>query len=134
MRVNELAKLAEVSADTVRYYTRIGFLNPLKSPSNGYKNYGDKDRQRLHFIINARRLGFSVKEIGQIFQQADRGKTVCPMVRNLIEHHLQETEKQFRQTQALRKRLQTALKDWQNKPDRAPTGNMICHLVEGIGE
>lgn len=30
MRVNQLAKELGVSADTVRYYTRIGFLAPPK--------------------------------------------------------------------------------------------------------
>lgn len=37
MKVIDLAKRLGVTADTVRYYTRIGFLSPHKNPTNGYK-------------------------------------------------------------------------------------------------
>ena len=38
MRVKQIADALEISADSVRYYTRIGFLVPSKS-HNGYKYY-----------------------------------------------------------------------------------------------
>ena len=39
MRVQTLAAAANVTADTVRHYTRIGLLTPVKNPANGYKEY-----------------------------------------------------------------------------------------------
>ena len=132
MRVSELAEYLNVTADTVRYYTRVGFLSPEKNSENGYKEYGTKDQQRLRFILSARQLGFSVNDIGQILSEADTGQSVCPLVRKLIEKRLEETEKQFQETLALRARMQSAMNEWQDKPNQLPTGHMICHLIEGF--
>jgi len=67
MKVAQLANKLGVSADTVRFYTRIGLLNPSKSPNNGYKTFNHKDMVRMQFILSARNLGFSVEDIKVIF-------------------------------------------------------------------
>lgn len=131
MRVTELANALNTTPDTVRYYTRIGLIEPIKSPVNGYKTYGKTVQQRLKFILSARQLDFSVEEIREILTEADKGHTACPLVREIVEHRLAETEKQFQEALLLREKLRNAISDWQSKPDKAPTGQMICHLIEG---
>lgn len=131
MKVSELAKKLRVTADTVRFYTRNGFLSPVKNNTNGYKSYRVKDQNRLRFIISARQLGFTVLDIERLLAESDQGHSACELARELIEKKLVETEHQFQQTLALRERLQTAKADWKNKPNKAPTGEMICHLIEG---
>ncbi|MFT5852212.1 MAG: MerR family Zn(II)-responsive transcriptional regulator of zntA [Colwellia sp.] len=130
MRVTELANALNTTPDTVRYYTRIGLIEPIKSPENGYKYYGKMVQQRLKFILSARQLDFSVEEIKDILSEADKGHSACPLVREIIEHRLAETEKQFQEALLLREKLRNAISDWQSKPDKAPTGQMICHLIE----
>ncbi|WP_414829978.1 MerR family transcriptional regulator [Alteromonas sp. H39] len=138
MTVNEIATSLATTADTVRYYTRLGLVTPGKS-DNGYKFYSNSDQSRLRFILSARQLGFSVKDIKQILQEADHGKSACPLVRKLIKTRLDETEKQFQEMLQLRKRMKRALKQWDVMEDKAPTSHMVCHLIEnvnssGIGE
>lgn len=131
MRVTESAKALSTTPDTVRYYTRIGLIEPKKNLENGYKYYDQAVQQRLKFILNARQLGFSVNEIREILTESDKGHTACPLVRKIVEHRLAETEKQFQSALQLREKLKNAINDWQSKPDKAPTGHMICHLIEG---
>lgn len=131
MRVTELANSMNTTPDTVRYYTRIGLIEPIKSPENGYKFYNKVLQQRLNFILNARQLDFSVEEIREILTEADKGHTACPLVREIVEYRLAETEKQFQSALLLRDKLKNAINDWKNKPDKAPTGHMLCHLIEG---
>tara|TARA_R110001583_G_scaffold11560_7_gene52073 strand:- start:2889 stop:3311 length:423 start_codon:yes stop_codon:yes gene_type:complete len=131
MRVTELAKTMNTTPDTVRYYTRIGLIVPIKNSNNGYKAYGEKVQQRLKFILSARQLDFSVEEITNILIESDKGHTACPLVREIVEHRLAETEKQFQAALLLREKLRNAIDDWQDKPNKAPTGRMICHLIEG---
>jgi len=130
MKVAQLAKELGVSADTVRYYTRTGFLSPAKSPDNGYKSYSTTDRKRLRFILSARQLGFSVADIGAIFSQSDKGSSPCILVRELIAERLKEHEKILRNSQLLHRRMTNAVKQWQKKPENEPSGSMICHLIE----
>ena len=94
MKVTQLANKLATTADTVRYYTRLKLLNPIKS-SNGYKFYSAKDESRLSFILSVRKLGFTVADIQQILAEADNGKAACPLVREVIKERLAETEKQF---------------------------------------
>ena len=134
MRVNQLAKEIGVTGDTVRYYTRIGFLNPAKSKSNGYKEYGPKDRRLLRFILSARQLGFSVNDIAEILHTAEQGMSPCPLARRLVQQRLEENEKSFRDAAQLRQRMLNAVETWNQKPDKTPTGDMICHLIEEFND
>ena len=130
MLVKQIAQALSVSAETVRYYTRIGYLSPARNSNNGYKEYGQKDVDRLRFILSARQLGFSVEDIGLFLSEAGKGKSICPRVRKLVAHRLNETEERFKETQVLRKRMKKAILEWDKKPNKAPTGNMVCHLIE----
>ncbi len=132
MKVIEVAKLLGITSDTVRFYTRIRMLNPGRSHQNGYREYSDRDVQRLRFILSARQLGFSVDDIREILRQADNQKSPCPTVRKLIEERLREIDAQLEQTLKLKKRMEQALGEWNKKPDKAPTGHMICHLIEEL--
>tara|TARA_R110002167_G_scaffold156100_4_gene350723 strand:- start:318 stop:770 length:453 start_codon:yes stop_codon:yes gene_type:complete len=132
LKVNQLANDLHTSAHTVRFYTRIGFLEPAKDKVNGYKEYGQKEKARLRFILSARQLGFTVIDIGKIIQEADKGNTPCPLTREIVRRRLKETEFQFEEVTALRKRMETAVAQWREQPNKAPTGNMICHLIENF--
>jgi DNA-binding transcriptional MerR regulator len=130
MHVNQLAHSLKVSTDTVRFYTKIAFLRPVKSAVNGYKVYDESDRQRLRFIVSARQLGFSVGDIGQILEQADQGLSPCPLVRRLIDQRLQETEQRYQQTARLRERMRAAVQEWSLRPHSVPDGHSLCRLIE----
>ncbi|WP_367649507.1 MerR family transcriptional regulator [Paenibacillus sp. NEAU-GSW1] len=59
----QLAKLANVNIETLRYYEELGILSaPLRSES-GYRLYSEEALERLAFIHNAKRCGFTLKEI-----------------------------------------------------------------------
>ena len=130
MRVNQLAKTLGVTPDTVRFYTRIKVLQPKKSKGNSYREYSEKDISRLKFVLSARQLGFTVDDIQEILAQADKKESPCPTVRRLIDQRLHDTEQRFLEMVRLRERMVLAVDEWSGKPDRAPTGHMICHLIE----
>lgn len=134
MKVSELAKYLNTTAETVRHYTRIGFLKPAVNKFNGYKNYSDKEQHRLSFILSARQLGFTVKDIGLILNKSDNGKTPCPIVREIIEHRIKESNILFEKALALKTKMEAAMNKWKKEPDKAPTGSMICHLIENFDE
>jgi len=134
MRVAQLARELSVSADTVRYYTRIGLIKPMRNSNNNYKEYREQDRKRLQFILSARNLGFTLNDIKEIIREASKGKMACPLVRQILEQRLKETEQSFNEQRALRKHMKNAMKDWKNKSNQEPTGHEICYLIEGFNE
>ncbi len=129
MYVKQLAKLMGVTPDTVRHYTRIGLLTPIRSQSNGYQQCTKADRQRLQFIISARKLGFSLKDIQHIIGESEQGYCPCPLTRQIIAKRLEETEALFQETLKLRVRMQAALKQWEISADGAVASD-VCSLIE----
>jgi MerR family transcriptional regulator, copper efflux regulator len=67
MLIGELAKQTELSKDTIRFYEKIGLIDPIKRQSNhnNYKHYDQKTVERLKLIKRAKELGFTLKEIQQ---------------------------------------------------------------------
>tara|TARA_Y100000034_G_C6588731_1_gene255673 strand:+ start:144 stop:548 length:405 start_codon:yes stop_codon:yes gene_type:complete len=131
MRVKDVAQALNLSTDAVRYYTRIGLLNPSRS-LNGYKHYRPEDVARIRFIISARNLGFSVNDVKEILKTSEQTNSPCPTVRRLIEQRLKETEERFNDMRNLRERMRAAIRDWSSKPDQPHDAETICHLIESF--
>jgi DNA-binding transcriptional MerR regulator len=129
MFVKQLANKMSVTPDTVRYYTRIKLLNPSSKGSNGYHQYSAADQKRLRFILSARHLGFSVKDIKDIIHESEQGHCPCPLTRELIAQRLVETEALFQQTLRLRNRMKSALHQWDSTPNGA-NADQVCSLIE----
>lgn len=130
MQVSQIARRAEVSADTVRFYCKQGLLQPRRDPDNGYQLFELADLKRLRFIRQARALGFSLGEINDILKLSDSRHSPCPMVRELFERKLTDVERQLAELIAQRDRMRRALDHWESMPDGTPDGHSICHLIE----
>ncbi|RKR04505.1 DNA-binding transcriptional MerR regulator [Kushneria sinocarnis] len=130
MKVSQLAHQAGVTAETVRHYTRLGLLTPQRNPNNGYQLYDEEALRRLRFIQRARTLGFSLGEIGEIFEHTDHGDSPCPLVRDLLAERLPQVRQQISELQALANRMEQALETWSHMPDGAPDGHTLCRLIE----
>lgn len=134
MKVHELAKRAGVTPHAVRHYVRIGLLTPARRRENGYREFSEADVRRLLFIRRAQRLGFTLAEISEIISTSTRGQTPCPMVRDIIERRVVDSEHELQALVALRSTMQRALAQWQHMPDRLPDGDSICHLIESVDD
>lgn len=132
MKVNQLAKAAGVTGETVRHYTREGLLSPRRDPDNGYQLYDTTDLERLRFIQRARTLGFSLREIADILQHADQGDSPCPLVRDLLAQRLPQVRERICELEALAARMEQALESWADMPDGTPNGHSICRLIESF--
>ncbi|WP_106479109.1 MerR family transcriptional regulator [Phytohalomonas tamaricis] len=130
MKVSELAKIADVTSETVRHYTRLGLISASRDPNNGYQLYDDNALRRLRFIQRARTLGFSLKEICNILAHSDHGDSPCPLVRDLLATRLPEIRRQIAELESLATRMEQALDAWSDMPDGAPDGHTICQLIE----
>src|SRR5688500_19016595 len=112
MTASILAKRSNVPLFTVRYYTRIGLLNPSRDLRNGYKIYKQSDKERLQFIAAAKELGFTLAEIEEILDHAAHNNSPCPMVREVVEKRIVENKAKIREMQRLQKRLEKAAEVW----------------------
>ena len=134
MTANILAKKSDVSLYTVRHYTRIGLLKPVRNSNNNYKIYQPSDAVRVRFIKAAGNLGFSLTEIADVLDEAKHGKSPCPMVREIIVRRIEENRRKIKEMRKLQKKMENALEDWSRMKDSMPNGDSVCHLIESVGE
>ena len=50
MTIAEVSKQYNISADTLRYYERIGLIPPVNRNKNGIRDYTDEDCKWVDFI------------------------------------------------------------------------------------
>lgn len=134
LRIGEVAKQTGVSVDTIRHYTRKGLLAPSRDSSNRYQLYSGSDVQRVRFILQAKRLGYTLKEINEIVREAGQGRSPCPRVREIIEARIDENRQRVDELNAVQARMETALERWKSMPDGVPIGDSVCLLIEGETE
>ena len=65
-KVGELARLYQISTDTLRYYEEQGLIHPLRA-ANGYREYTTSDIWRLNVIRELRAMDFSMEHIQAYF-------------------------------------------------------------------
>lgn len=66
LSIGRLAKLANVSIDTIRFYEKAGLLAPHVRRPSGFREYSLIGLKQLTFIRRGRLLGFSLEEIGEL--------------------------------------------------------------------
>lgn len=66
MHIGELARAAGVNTQTIRFYEREGLLPAPDRSTSGYRNYQQRDLDRLMFIRRNHEIGFTLAEIQQL--------------------------------------------------------------------
>lgn len=130
LRVAELARLAEVTPATVRYYSRVGLLHPQREPDNGYRRFSASDQHRVSFIRRAQSLGLTIGDIKLVLETIDHGEEPCRLVRSLVEGRLRRIRKRLAELQATEARIVRALASWEEMKDDVPGGGELCPLIE----
>ena len=132
MIANELAKSAGVNASVIRYYSRIGLLNPLRNPENGYRDFTANDIDRVRFIRKAKWLGFTLKDVQTILDHSDSGKSPCKEVRRIIIDRVLENQQRLLHLQSIQDRMESAIDTWKTVSNGPPNKKHICDLIDSL--
>jgi DNA-binding transcriptional MerR regulator len=101
LTVSALADQAGLSADTVRYYERVGLLPEPARSAAGYRLYDQAAVGRLRLIKGAQRAGLRLREIGELLQVADQGQCPCGHTETLLRQRLTEARAELARLRAL---------------------------------
>jgi MerR family Zn(II)-responsive transcriptional regulator of zntA len=130
MTVSEISREGGVAPHVVRYYARIGLLNPDRNPDNGYRHFAQADVQRLRFIRQAQSLGFTLEQVSQVLEESDAGRSPCADVRAILRERIRENREKIAELTRLQDRMEDALRSWEDMPDQSPRCTSVCHLIE----
>ena len=77
MKIAEVSKEYGLSADTLRYYERIGLLPNVTRTASGIRDYSEQDCARVQFVKCMRAASVSIEaliEYMQLFEQGEPSK------------------------------------------------------------
>ncbi|WP_338564413.1 Zn(2+)-responsive transcriptional regulator [Erwinia sp. E_sp_B04_7] len=106
-KIGQLAKLAEVTPDTIRYYEKQQMMDHEIRTEGGFRLYGENDLQRLKFIRYGRQLGFSLEAIRELLSiRVDPEHHTCHESKTIVQTRLTEVETMIGELQNMQRSLQ----------------------------
>lgn len=129
-----LARRNKVSLHTVRHYTRIGLLKPTRNPKNDYKVYLPSEEIRLRFICAVKECGFSLPEIAQILEAAEKEHLSSPQVKEIVARRVTENQKKIAEIKKVQKKMKSSLREWDSVKTGVPDGEAVYRFIASVAE
>ena len=132
MNIGAAAAASGISAKMIRHYETIGLLAPAGRRPNAYRDYGEREVHELRFIKRARRLGFSMDEIGALLMLWRDRERPSRDVRRIAEAHVSDLEARIADMQAMAKTLRQLVQKCHG--DDRPDCPILDDLALGGGD
>jgi MerR family copper efflux transcriptional regulator len=106
MNIGRAAAASGVSAKMIRHYEVVGLMPAPKRTESGYRQYNGTEVHTLRFIRQARDLGFSIQEIGELLSLWHNRKRPSRLVKAMAEVHIQALEQKAQELLAMKSTLE----------------------------
>ena len=93
INIKKASEETGVSADTIRYYERIGLIPPIKRNENGVREFDEEDLKWIAFSRQMRNAGLSIESLIEYLALFRSGEETVPARMDLLveqQHELQE--------------------------------------------
>lgn len=129
--IGELARRSGVHLETIRYYHRVGLLPVPPRGEAGPRRYGKEALERLVLIRRARKLTFSIAEIGRLVAVHER-RSGCAEAKAVTAARLAEVEREVSSMQGVCRELSELVQ----RCDAIPAADgdpcpVVEHLIRG---
>lgn len=110
MNIKSASDLLGISADTIRYYERVGLVPPITRTATGIRDFQDQDIEVLEFIKCFRSAGVSVDSLVDYMSLYQKGDETREERLGILEEEKQKLEKRLSQLQTALNRLNLKIK------------------------
>jgi MerR family transcriptional regulator, Zn(II)-responsive regulator of zntA len=130
MRIGELARVCEVSRDTLRFYERERLLPRATRTPSGYRVYRPEDASRVRFVRRAQAMGLALDDIRELIElRSLRNPEQCRRVAARLRKRIVAVEGKIADLQAFRQELLKGLKRCESAIERQE----CCPVVVELG-
>ena len=105
MNIGRAAEVTGVPAKTIRYYESVGLIPPPARTDGGYRDYSRDELHTIGFIKRARRLGFSIKDIGGLLDLWRDRNRASAEVKAITDRHLEEITERIAELESVKRTL-----------------------------
>ena len=104
MRISELAKRADLTPDTIRFYEKIGLINEshFRREENNYRDYHETALGRLELIRNGQEAGFKLAEMVGVLSAWENDEITREQKRAFFLQRLDQIDMQMAKLEEMR--------------------------------
>ena len=114
MNIKKVSEITDVSADTIRYYERIGLLPRITRTNSGVRDFTEREIGILEFVRCFRKAGMSVEALIEYISLLEEGEgTERERLRLLTEQRDEMDDRIYELNQA-RERLNYKIENYEN--------------------
>ena len=110
MNIKSASDLLGISADTIRYYERVGLVPPITRTATGIRDFQDQDIEVLEFIKCFRSAGVSVDSLVDYMSLYQKGDETREERLGILEDEKKKLEERLSQLQTALNRLNTKIR------------------------
>ena len=107
--ISQVAKAAELPTTTVRYYERVGLVEPQDRSAGNYRLYSEESLRKLKFIRAAQAIGFTLDDVKALLSTPNSTASSCREVQSLIEDRLVEVGRRLKDLRHVQRILNSSL-------------------------
>lgn len=104
--IGKVAKLYNLSKQTLIYYDKINLLKPVNNGENRYRYYTYSDLEELDVILSLKETGMSLKEIKSFLDNRNLEKTI-----STLENQVEITNKKIEKLNNINRKITKKLDD-----------------------
>lgn len=105
MTIAQVSEKYNISADTLRYYEKIGLIPPVNRRASGVRDYTEQDCNWVEFIKCMRAAGLSIETLTEYVSLFSKGDKSLQQRKNLLLKERELLKFRIQSQQAVLKRL-----------------------------
>lgn len=108
MLISELSKKSGISIHTIRFYEKSGLIEGKRDEtvkSNNYFHYDEVTIEKLEFISDAKSVGFTIKEIGQMMDAWYNKKYTKKQKLQILNDKLASLEQKMKEIKDMKRQI-----------------------------
>ena len=106
MNIKQVSEEKGISADTLRYYERIGLIPPVNRTNGGIRDYTEEDLRWVDFTLCMRSAGLSIESLTEYIRLYSVGDETILARRDLLMEESEQLAKKIAEMQTCQERLQ----------------------------
>ena len=112
MNIKKASEFSDVSADTIRYYERIGLIPPIKRNANGIREFDEEDLRWIVYSRQMRNAGLSIESLANYLTLFRMGTDTISTRKEILENQIFELKKKSAEMNEIINRLEFKLEHY----------------------
>ena len=120
MTITQVSKKYDISADTLRYYERIGLIPPVDRTKSGIRDYTESDCNWVRFIKCMRAAGLPIEALIEYVTLSQQGDSTIEARRQILVEEREKLEKRISEMNETLERLNYKIDKYKSLAMRFP--------------